>query len=132
LFTYFANKHSEYLLADTPSKIKDIVKDSTVIRGKGVHMPKEIKRWMEGLIKDWLNEEYEVGRKNLQKIYSEALLEELIAYDPLHGNFDRVIAFGLCMIYREELYHITVKNESQKNKEALLLFNKPLFLGRIF
>lgn len=132
LFTYFANKHSEYLLADTPSKIKDIVKDSTVIRGKGVHMPKEIKRWMEGLIKAWLNEEYEVGRKNLQKIYSEALLEELIAYDPLHGNFDRVIAFGLCMIYREELYHITVKEGANANKEALLLFNKPLFLGRIF
>jgi hypothetical protein len=131
LFTYFANKHSEYLLADTPSKIKDIVKDSTVIRGKGVHMPKEIKRWMEGLIKDWLNEEYEVGRKNLNKIYSEALLEELIAYDPLHGNFDRVIAFGLCMIYREELYHITVKKGSQENKDALLLFSKPLFLGRI-
>ena len=132
LFTYFANKHSEYLLADTPGKIKDIVKDSTVIRGKGVHMPKEIKRWMEGLIKDWLNEEYEVGRKNLQKIYSEALLEELIAYDPLHGNFDRVIAFGLCMIYREELYHITVKKHSDENKTALLLFNKPLFLGRIY
>jgi hypothetical protein len=132
LFTYFANKHAEYLLADTPSKIKDIVKDSTVIRGKGVHMPKEIKRWMEGLIKDWLNEEYEVGRKNLQKIYSEALLEELIAYDPLHGNFDRVIAFGLCMIYREELYHITVKKGSQENKDALLLFSKPLFLGRIY
>jgi intein/homing endonuclease len=131
LFTYFANKHSEYLLADTPSKIKDIVKDSTVIRGKGVHMPKEIKRWMEGLIKDWLNEEYEVGRKNLQKIYSEALLEELIAYDPLHGNFDRVIAFGLCMIYREELYHLTVKQSANENKDALLLFNKPLFLGRV-
>ena len=131
LFTYFANKHSEYLLADTPGKIKDIVKDMSVVRGKGIHMPKEVKRWMEGLIKDWLNDEYEVGKKNLNKIYSEALIEELIAYDPLHGNFDRVIAFGLCMIYREELYHITVKKNSQENKEALLLFSKPLFLGRI-
>jgi hypothetical protein len=131
LFTYFANKHSEYLLADTPGKIKDIVKDTSVVRGKGVHMPKEIKRWMEGLIKDWLNDEYEVGKKNLNKIYSEALLEELIAYDPLKGNFDRVIAFGLCMIYREELYHISVKKHSNENKEALLLFNKPLFLGRV-
>ena len=131
LFTYFANKHSEHLLADTPGKIKDIVKDSTVVRGKGVHMPKEVKRWMEGLIKDWLNEEFEVGRKNVSKIYSEALLEELIAYDPLHGNFDRVIAFGLCMIYREELYHVNVKKHSEENKNSLLLFSKPLFLGRV-
>lgn len=131
LFTYFSNKHSEYLLADTPGKIKDIVKDMGVVRGKGLHMPKEIKRWMEGLIKDYLNEEFEVGKKNLNKIYSEALLEELIAYDPLHGNFDRVISFGLCLVYREELYHITVKKNSDENKEALLLFNKPLFLGRI-
>jgi len=131
LFTYFANKHSEYLLADTPGKIKDIVKDMTVVRGKGVHMPKEVKRWMEGLVKDWLNDEYEVGKKNLNKIYSEALLEELISYDPLKGNFDRVIAFGLCMIYREELYHISVKKHSTENKDALLLFNKPLFLGRV-
>ncbi|MBE3087415.1 MAG: hypothetical protein IMZ64_14510 [Bacteroidetes bacterium] len=131
LFVYFSNKHVEYLLADTPGKIKDILKDTTVVRGKGVHMPKEIKRWMEGLIKTWLNEEYEVGKKNLSKIYSEALLEELIAYDPLHGNFDRVIAFGLCMIYREELYHISVKQHSEENKNSLLLFSKPLFLGRI-
>ena len=131
LFTYFSNKHSEYLLADTPSKIKDIIRDSTVIRGKGVHMPKEIKRWMEGLIKDWCNEEYEVGRKNVQKIYSEALLEELIAYNPAHGNYDRVIAFGLCMIYREELYHLTVKKSTDENKQSLQLFSRPLFLGRV-
>jgi hypothetical protein len=131
LFTYFANKHSEYLLADTPGKIKDIVKDSTVIRGKGIHMPKEVKRWMEGLIKDWLNDEYEVGKKNVNKIYSEALLEELISYDPLHGNFDRVIAFGLCMIFREELYHVNVKKGTEANKEALMLFSKPIFLNRM-
>ena len=44
-------------------------------------MNKQIKAWGEGKIKDWLNEEYAPGKKNLTKILSEPLLEELISYN---------------------------------------------------
>jgi len=91
LFPYFTAKHSDYLLADQPEIINDIVSNSKVQRRKGCHISAPIKRWGEGMIKDWLNEEYLEGKKNLTKILSEPLLEELISYNDT-GNFDRVCA----------------------------------------
>jgi hypothetical protein len=131
LFTYFVNKHCDYLLADQPSKLKDIIKDLTVTRGKGTHMNKPIKQWLETLIRDWLLEEYEPGKKNLTKILSEALLEEMIGYDPAHGNFDRIISFGLALIYNVELQHVKIKKVSEEEKINMYLFKKPLFLNKI-
>jgi len=124
LFTYFSHKHVEYRLADQPDIIKDIIQDTKVQRGKGIHMNKFIKEWGEGLIKEWLNEHYSEGKKNLTKIFSEPLLEELIAYNP-DGNFDRVMAFMMVMIYMQELHHVHVKKARETNK--LELFKGGLF-----
>ena len=41
---------------------------------------------MEGLVKDYLIEEFSPGQKNLLKIYSEPLLEELINYNESDYN----------------------------------------------
>jgi len=131
LCTYFINKHCDYLLADTPTKIKDIIKDSNVSRGKGVHMPEKLKQWLETMIRDWLNTEYEPGKKNLTKILSEPLLEEMIAYNPKHGNFDRIISFGLTLMYDIEIQHVKVKQITDEDKMDLYLFKKPLFLNKI-
>lgn len=54
LFPYFTAKHCDYLLADQPDIISDVVGNSKVQRKKGCHMNKQIKQWGEGLIKDWL------------------------------------------------------------------------------
>lgn len=125
LFVYFANKHCDYLLADQPDIISDIVSNSKVQRKKGCHMNKQIKQWGEGLIKDWLNDLNANGKKNLYNILSEPLLEELIAYNDM-GNFDRVCALIQVMIYREQLYNIVVKEKTKENK-ANLLFDGPIF-----
>lgn len=93
IFVYFTNKHCDYLLADQPDIINDIVGNSKVNRKKGCHMNKQIKQWGEGLIKDWLNDENSAGKKNLYNIMSEPLLEELIAYNNV-GNFDRCLTKG--------------------------------------
>lgn len=93
IFVYFTNKHCDYLLADQPDIINDIVSNSKVNRKKGCHMNKQIKQWGEGLIKDWLSDENSVGKKNLYNIMSEPLLEELIAYND-NGNFDRCLTKG--------------------------------------
>lgn len=52
LFPYFTAKHCDYLLADQPDIISDIVGNTKVQRKKGCHMNKQIKQWGEGLIKD--------------------------------------------------------------------------------
>ena len=88
-------------------------------------MTKEIIAYSEILIKDWLNEEYEPGRKNLSRILSEPLLEELIQYND-KGNFDRVRALQCLMIYRQQLYNMTVKKKERDEKKNML-FSAPLF-----
>ena len=125
IFPYFTQKHCDYLLADQPDIINDIIGNSKVQRRKGIHMNKQIRAYGEGLIKEWLNEEYAPGKKNLTKIFSEPLLEELIQTNGIM-NVDRVIALCMVMIYREQLYNNTVKErkEEVKNKS---LFDKPLF-----
>jgi len=77
------------------------------------------------MIKDWLNESYSEGKKNLTKILSEPLLEELISYNNT-GNFDRVCALIQVMIYREQLHNIVVKNNTEENKKRVL-FDGPIF-----
>lgn len=130
LFPYFTAKHCDYLLADQPDIISDIVGNTKVQRKKGCHMNKQIKQWGEGLIKDWLDEEQAPGKKNLHNILSEPLLEELISYNDT-GNFDRVMALMQVMIYREQLYNVKVKEKKKENKNRIL-FEGPIFTQEWF
>ena len=125
LFPYFVAKHCDYLLADQPDILNDIIGNSKVNRKKGCHMTKQIKQWGERLIRDWLLEEKAPGHKNLHDILSEPLLEELIAYND-HTNADRVMALMQVMIYRESLYNVVVKEKKKQNKSRLL-FDGPIF-----
>jgi len=128
LFFYFEKVNATYLLADQPNDlIGDIVKDSKVDRKKGIHMNQHIKDWGEGAIRDWLVEEYAPGKKNLTKIFSEALLEELVAYND-KGNFDRVMAFMLVVMYQQQLHKVHVRQNRLENKKRLL-FPEGLFTG---
>lgn len=126
LFAFFKNKHCEYLLADQPNIIKDIVSNSQVERIKGVHMAENIKDWGESLIRDWLIEEYAPGKRNLTKILSEPLLEELIAFNRKRGNYDRVMAFMMVMIYRVQLHELHVKQADEQDRKKVFL-DFPLF-----
>jgi len=120
IFDYFLHKKCDYLLADQPDIIRDVVGVTTVQRTKGCHMSKPLKIWGIGLLKDWLNEEYAPGKKNLTKIFSEPLLEELIAFNDT-GNFDRVMAVIQIMIYLRELYSVTVKKNKEVSKRSLFI-----------
>ena len=129
IYPYFTNKHCDYLLADQPDKIiTEIFKDSKVQRRKGCHMTKQIRAYGEGLILEWLMEEYEEGHLNLERIYSEPLIEELIETDGIK-NVDRVIALCMVMIYREELYQVKVSAAKEQNRQVEL-FELPLFSQR--
>lgn len=126
IYPYFTNKHCDYLLADQPDKvITEIFKDSKVNRRKGCHMTKQIRIHGEELILEWLMEEYEPGHLNVERVFSEPLIEELIENDGVK-NVDRLIALCMVMLYREELYQIKVSAAKDKNKQVEL-FELPLF-----
>ena len=131
IYPYFTNKHCDYLLADQPDKIiSEVFKDSKVQRRKGCHMTKQIRAYGEGLILEWLLDEYEPGHPNVERVYSEPLIEELIENDGVR-NVDRVIALCMVMIYREELYQIKVSSAKEQNKQVEL-FEMPLFSKQWF
>lgn len=125
IFPYFTQKHCDHLLAEQPDIISDIIGNSKVQRRKGIHMTKQIRAYGEGLIKEWLNEEFAPGRKNLTRILSEPLLEELIKCNE-KTNVDRVIALIMVMIYREQLYNNKIK-DAEDNTRRQSLFDEPLF-----
>ena len=129
IYPYFTNKHCDYLLADQPDKIiTEVFKDSKVQRRKGCHMTKQIRAYGEGLILEWLMDEFEPGHPNIERIYSEPLIEELIQNDG-EKNVDRLIALCMVMIYREELYQVKVAAAKEQNKQVEL-FELPLFSQR--
>lgn len=126
---YLLNKNETFLLMDQPDYIKDIIKDSRVERGKGMHMTPALKEHGEDLINAWLREQYDTDSDvlNLHKIRSIPLLKELIAYNP-EGNFDRVIAFMLCMYAVQQLRKFRVEETTDKAEGILAsnFFNKKL------
>lgn len=130
IYVYFANKHCDYLLADQPDILDQVVSNSKVNRKKGCHMNKQIKQWGQGLIKDWLNDSGADGVKNAYKIMSEPLLEELISAND-NVNTDREMALLQVMVYREQLYNVKVKEIKKENRNRVL-FEGPIFTQQWF
>lgn len=125
IFPYFTMKGCDYLLADQPDIINDIIRDSKVNRKKGIHMVDAIKDWAERELRDWLKQEYSPGKQNLTRILSIPLLQELLAYNN-KGNFDRVIALMMVMIYKKELHKVHIKEKKQIERGDAF-FKTPLF-----
>jgi hypothetical protein len=118
LKVFFEQKNSLHLLWQQPGIIKDIIKNSNVQRGFGIHMNRGsngangIKDQCELYLKKWLYDEIDDvdGKKILRfhTIKSIPLLKELIAYDR-DINTDRVIALMLCILQTHELHRIHVE-----------------------
>ncbi len=110
LKNYFMEKNSLHMLHEQPNNmIKNIVKQTTVHRGYGVHMTKEIRMQCEIYMKQWLLEERTQinGQRilNLHTILSIPLLKELIAYDG-EINTDRVSSCFMWILQIKENYEM--------------------------
>lgn len=131
LKTHFETKNSLHYLCEQPEIIKDMVKDSRVNRGYGIHMSNNIKTQCELYLRDWLYEERQDvnGKKimNLHTVKSIPLLKELIAYDR-EVNTDRVIAFMLCILQCKEMFRINVN----QNTPQTLVDMEPFFSRQLF
>jgi hypothetical protein len=118
-------------------------------KAKGVNATIAVNTYANKLIKEWLlkvnsfvktllykddnGEEYykdvEVQEFNLYNIRNRALLKELIQYNN-DGNFDRVRALGMVMLYRQQyliLYGGDVKEGVESYDDADYLGNDPFF-----
>ena len=143
IFAYFQKLQCTHLLADTPEYLRDkqMVKYSSFgSNAKGVNASAAINNYANGLIRDWLLKpiptiivedgvEKQVQIPNLYFIRGRALLEELIAFDPVR-NFDRIRALGMLMLYREEkiiLYGSNLNAESAEKADKSYLGNDDFF-----
>lgn len=122
---YFDNKNSLYLLAETPTCLK--ASSSNARKGYGLTMNKDTKLELESYLADWLIEPNAEGIPNYKFIYDKGLLKELIHYND-EGNFDRVIALMLIIIYKIQLTKITIEKRKEKKVESFL--DRKMFSNR--
>ena len=111
--TYFENHNSLRLLAFTPTVLKANI-TSTISRVYGQAMQKNHKSELEIALRDWLKQPIGDGKMNLNSIYSKPLLKELIAYNPISGNYDRHIAMLLVVAQSMQMYKTVIDNNKKK------------------
>jgi len=105
--SYFARHKRLGLLALQPDAvISKNVRKSRVARVYGCHMNGQLKDAGERYAKEWLltvsdYDEHGKPVRVLDRIYSQRLLEELLAYDR-RGNYDLVSALFMCMFQVQE------------------------------
>jgi len=116
LHQHLVSKGQDWLLVDQPDIVKDIVKNTSVDREKGIHMVTQIKDWGERSIRDWLTEEYSPGKMNLNRIFSQALLSELLLYED-DGNYDRVMALMCVIILDKQMFKVRVKEKETESRK---------------
>ena len=133
MFSYFENKNSLYMLADTPKILKDqeLAKISTYgNKQKGTYASEPVNRFGRELIKTWLLETAVAAVSgdvlNLHQIRSIPLLKELIEWAP-DVNTDRVDALSMLMILREDMMKIVAESEHKAPVIDPFFTRSPLF-----
>ena len=123
-------KRLNQLAVQPDAVISKNVKNSTVARIYGIHMVDILKDAGEKYIKDWLLEVRDHDENgnpilNLETIYSIGLLEELIQYNR-KGNFDRVMAFMMCMfqVQEDELGKEYTEKNNNRVEEVIKVLDK--------
>lgn len=143
LFSYFSRHNCTYLLADQLEYLRDkqLIKEVGYgNKAKGVNATQAINAYGRNLLRGWLlrptvviqeidGEPQEVSIPSLFTIRNRALLKELINYNN-QGNFDRISAMGMLMLFREDkmiAYQGEVSKEKQERASASYLGNDPFF-----
>lgn len=143
LYAYFSKMQCTHLLADTPEYLRDkqLIKYSAFgSNSKGINASAVINNYANSLIRDWLlepipsiikedGEEKEINMPRLYSLRNRALIEELIAFTP-EINVDRIRAFGMVMLYRQEkiiLYKDSLNARAQEEADSSYLGNDSFF-----
>jgi hypothetical protein len=120
MFTYFEQKKSLYLLADTPYQLRnsDTYKVGTNT-SKGINASMKVNQTARDYIKSWLLEPIseKSEQRVIESIYSPAILKELIMWNP-QGNFDRVSSLGMLM-WHDATTRVHIEERTQEVKTFL-------------
>lgn len=105
---WLIERNEGHMLQDQPSMLKEIIPTSNVDRAKGTHAAPKIIVFLNGLVRDYMMEPYKKSKDpitgeiveytNVRRIPSLGLLREIQQYNSKSGNYDRVRAFGLCLM----------------------------------
>ena len=131
---YMINKGDAHYLERQPQWLKEIVPNTTVRRGYGIHRSSEkirdflhscLKKYTEEVVHEETNEEGEVisQTKGMAKILDPVLLEEMIQYNE-SGNFDRIIAAELAIGLAMKLDPLIGKVGAKEDVRTASLFRK--------
>jgi len=101
-------KNVAHYLEKQPGWLKEVVPNTTVNREYGIHRSSDkIREFLHNCLKRYLEEEIYVEKDEngnvtkrvlgIHRIMDPLLLEEIIQYNDKEGNFDRIIAFELCL-----------------------------------
>jgi hypothetical protein len=118
LYGHFSNANCVHLLCDTPQYLRDMELVSSNLKGnksKGTRTTLEVSKVGKTLQREWQLSRHtyyddeadeEKSYMNYEKIRSIAYIQECIAWNP-DGNFDRVSAMDMVMIYRQDIQRLT-------------------------
>ena len=136
VYAHFKTMQSLYLLAKTPEHLKAI--DKVKVSGTygnssyGVSASNPVNEYARDLLVEYMlkpvvvnNEEGETTVSNVMTWWNRAALEEARQWNP-NGNFDRISALGILMIYRQERIVVTYGNVKEEHK-ADSKANDPFF-----
>lgn len=133
-----------HILAPTPKQIiEKAIKDPTLKYDVGVPMTNPLKQYALRLAQQWLLEEKkkyveeledgtkrEIVVRNLNTVKDDLLLEELIQYND-KGNFDRVSAFLLLMLWLEQDKEMVISESEEIVKKTSNDFYKDLYNNQL-
>jgi len=134
MFQYFDRIQATYILCETPGILRDMEITKKIGFGntaKGTNATKAVNNWGNSLIRSYLMEPAygkEEGERNYRTIGSPGMLKELIAYDPEIGNYDRIAALRMLLIYMADLEKFGVIDLDDHNTNSSKKTMDPFFL----
>jgi hypothetical protein len=133
-----------HILASTPKQIiEKALRDPSFKYDVGIPMTNPLKQYSLRLAQQWLLDEKktyveeladgttrEIIERNLNTIKDDLLLEELIQYND-KGNFDRVSAFLLLMLWIEQDKEVVIKESEEVSQRTAKHFYSDLYNNRL-
>ena len=127
------NDETLYLLSETPKSLKDEAGSSIIRVGNrkyGTTTTTSVINYGINLILNWLLEDAygeDANVSNISKIKSKGLLEELIKYNPKHGNYDRIFSLIMLLILVEDRHRIISEQLNSIDKPEKLVEQDDFF-----
>lgn len=131
---YMQNKGDDYYLCDQPEWLKDVVPNTTVNRGKGIHRSSDkVRNFLRGCLKRYFDDAIFREEKKgvvireilgVSRVQDPMLLEEIIKFSSKDGNYDREVAASLAIALGDKMSPLGKVNAIQSDPRYMAIFGK--------